>query len=288
MNPPPQRPDGDIADPNAFFGEEPALRSSKRRPEANSSQPIGDGYEIEGGEPEDVAPPPREILVPKRTKPSSRPDGEERVKSPSKPIPEPSVSVPWNRMGEWGSTLIVLALVGMGTLFLANMALSRSFGSAFLVLLVGGAAFVALSYPISVTLERPVRMTPEQALKDYYAAASHHFPQYRRMWLLLSDPGKTSREYDSFATFRSYWKHRMNRLRGNAIKSSTPLTFVVGDYRGDKSAGKTSTEGSYSLAVGPRGGEATMTFSISTSFAKGPDGMWYLNEGALPEAGSTR
>ena len=33
-------------------------------------------------------------------------------------------------------------------------------------------------------------MTPEQAVKDYYAAASHHFPHYRRMWLLLSADGQ--------------------------------------------------------------------------------------------------
>ena len=27
-------------------------------------------------------------------------------------------------------------------------------------------------------------MTPEQAVKDYFAALSHHVPHYRRMWLL--------------------------------------------------------------------------------------------------------
>ena len=65
----------------------------------------------------------------------------------------------------------------------------RALGTTGLILLVGGLGAVVLSYPILITLERPVRITPEQAARDYFGALSHHFPHYRRMWLLLSARG---------------------------------------------------------------------------------------------------
>ena len=294
MNPPPRKPDGEIADPSEFFDDVPPGRPLRANPEPIPSHSAGDGYDLEGGDPEDETPapppPPRATIAPPKAKAARRIDEDERRdEPPSRSITESAVSSPWNRMGEWGPTLIAMGAIAAGTAVMVNLVYGAiGFGAASLVLLVGGAAFVAISYPIAITLERPVRMTPEQALKDYYGAASHHYPQYRRMWMLLSDPGKASREFDSFATFRTYWKHRMGRIRGSSIKASTPLNFVVSNFKGDKSAGKSFTEGSYSLAIGPRGGEATTSATIEASFVKGPDGMWYLDQGTIPESPSPR
>ena len=72
---------------------------------------------------------------------------------------------------------------------------------------------VVLSYPILITLERPVRITPEQALRDYYGALSHQLPHFRRMWLLLSTAGRISTAYGSFEGFKAYWKDRLATMR---------------------------------------------------------------------------
>ena len=80
---------------------------------------------------------------------------------------------------------------------------------AFLTLVVGAVGAITLSYPILITLERPVRVTPEQALRDYYAALSHHLPHFRRMWLLLSTAGRISNAYGSFEGFKAYWTDRL-------------------------------------------------------------------------------
>ena len=86
------------------------------------------------------------------------------------------------------------------------------FGSGFLVLVVGLLVVVVLSYPIAVTLERPVRMTPEQAVKDYFASASHHFPRVSPDVDIAQQHGQErSPEFDSFGDFRAYWKRRMAR-----------------------------------------------------------------------------
>ena len=149
--------------------------------------------------------------------------------------------------------------------------------------------WVALTYPIVVTLERPVRMTPEQALKDYFAAASHHFPHYRRMWLLLSATGRSAAEFDSFPAFRDYWKSRMKQLRGDRVKPMTPLVFRVEEFKSDKSAGGGEfVEGqSTRVEVSARGSESSSPIDsvrFDTSLVRGPDKMWYLNEGRLPSS----
>ena len=89
------------------------------------------------------------------------------------------------------------------------------YGFTFLLLLVGAVGAVVLSYPILITLERPVRMTPEQAVRDYYAALSHHLPHYRRMWLLLARTGRTSSSYGSFEGFKAYWAEKLRTIKGD-------------------------------------------------------------------------
>lgn len=282
------RPDDEdrIADASSLFGDDPPRPSSTPRPPASRAIPIGEGYEVEGFEPDEPPPPaPRAQVAPSRPKKKKPSEAEER--RPARPDrDEPRVLEVWTRWGEWGPAVLRLGIVGAVVMVLVYMVGSASgLGPAFLVLVMGGAVWIALTYPIAVTLERPIRMTPEQAVKDYYAALSHHFPQYRRMWLLLSEEGRHSPEFDSFGDFQATWKKRLAELRGGRVKSSVPLNFEVADFRADKSAGLTTIDASYTLNIRARGGpdEPLASVPIEASLAKGPDSMWYLDSGMVPK-----
>ena len=102
-----------------------------------------------------------------------------------------------------GADALLLAGWLFLTAFVAYLFL-ENLGFLAMIVLVGGAGAVLLSYPILITLERPVRMTPEQALRDYYGALSHQSPHFRRMWLLLGKDGQD--------------EHRlMGRSRGSSL-----------------------------------------------------------------------
>ena len=159
-------------------------------------------------------------------------------------------------------------------------------GLSFLVFLLGAAGAVLLSYPILITLERPVRMTPEQAVRDYYGALSHHLPHFRRMWLLLGKAGRTTSSYGSFEGFKAYWKDRLQQLKGSQAGAMTPLVFEIENYRGEKSAGQARVDVQFTLKVSVRGQRQAGpigTFPARISLRRGPDKMWYLESGTLPE-----
>ena len=161
---------------------------------------------------------------------------------------------------------------------------------AFLALLVGGLVATVMSYPLVITLERPVRITPEQAVRDYYGSLSHHIPHFRRMWLLLSKAGRISTAYGSFEGFKSYWSDRLRRLRQGHAGSFTPLVFEVEDFKADKSAGRVRIDAEFRIKVSVRGPAKGMarstTFPMQIALVRGPDKMWYLESGTLPLAGS--
>jgi len=286
-------PDDEIADVNHLFGGTPTGKSGST---SGPVVPSGDSYDLGDEDPEEPAPWSRAPIAAPRRPAKPSPDAPNRPR-PDAPKPprvsesprreresEATVDEVWTRWGEWGPTVIQLA-AGLGLVLILTYFFFNWFGlgAAFLSFVVGVAGLILLSYPIAVTLERPVRMTPEQALRDFYGSAAHHFPHYRRMWLLLSDEGRISSEFDSFATFRSYWKHRMTKLRGASVKSTTPLAFSVTEFTGDKSAGQTAIDASYKLTVRPRGEDGTVLdeVEIETSFVRGPDKMWYLNRGTM-------
>jgi hypothetical protein len=196
----------------------------------------------------------------------------------------------WSRAGEWGGTLILvgawLTVVVLVFLFCWQQEL---FGAAFLALLVGGLVATVMSYPLLITLERPVRITPEQAVRDYYGALSHHIPHVRRMWLLLSKAGRISSAYGSYEGFKSYWSDRLGRLRQGQAGSLTPLVFEVEDFKADKSAGRVRIEAEFRLKVSVRGQRKEgpiHTFPMQIALVRGPDKMWYLESGTLPLSGS--
>jgi hypothetical protein len=150
---------------------------------------------------------------------------------------------------------------------------------------LGCILLLILSYPLAITLERPVRITPEQAAKDYYTALSHFMPHTRRMWLLLSSQGKISNQFGSYPEFKSYWKRKLASLQGGKAKLFNPLIFEVETFKGEKSVGKSAVDAKFTVAVRRRGqenAEPIEVVRINTGLVRGPDNMWYLDQGTLP------
>ena len=199
---------------------------------------------------------------------------------------EEAVDVVWSRGAEWGPNLLVVGgwLLALA-IFLYLLMGWEFYGFAFLVLLVGAAGAVVLSYPMLITMERPVRMTPEQAVRDFYGALSHHVPHYRRMWLLLARTGRTTSSYGSFEGFKAYWSEKLRTIKGSQAGTLTPLVFEIENYRGDKSAGKSRVEAKFTLKISVRGHRdagAIASIPGQISLVRGPDKMWYLENGTLP------
>jgi hypothetical protein len=255
-----------------------------------------DGYDLVGDPFAGVEEaPPRPVPIPEppvdRPKVKTRPKPQVTVESleadgsgSSEFVTEVSEVDPvWTRMGEWGPDLVRVGGMGLATLVLAWLFGFSSIGV--LIFLAGGAATVLLSYPLLVTMERPVRITPEQAVKDFFAAGSHHFPSYRRMWLLLSEAGRRSGPFSSFEVFREHWQGRVARWRSTGGGGKfTPLKFEVDGFRADKSTGKETSRASYTVNVYVRDREDAgpiESFRMNHGLVRGPDRMWYLNQGVL-------
>jgi hypothetical protein len=288
--------DREIAGAEWLFRDDPA---GKRAKPAGSAPPGagpggGETFELADSpfaETADAAPP---IPAPTSTdRPGSRPREAAKPK-PSRaresyPIDaEALVDVVWTRGAEWGPNLLILGawlfVLAVVLYFLSGW---LPYGVTFLLLLIGAAGALVLSYPILITLERPVRITPEQAVKDYYGALSHHVPNYRRMWLLLARTGRICSSYGSFEGFKAYWNEKLRTIKGSQAGALTPLVFEVENYRADKSSGKSQVEVKFTLKISIRGQrQAGPIASIpgQTSLVRGPDKMWYLESGTLPHA----
>jgi hypothetical protein len=201
--------------------------------------------------------------------------------------PSEAVEQVWSRWAEWGASLAVLTAAAAFLVVLLYVAVAaEAYTLSVFLLVAGGICLALLSYPVLITLERPVRVTPEQAVRDFYGALSHHVPHYRRMWLLLSRAGRTSGSFASFEGFQKYWRERLARLRGAKIPKTLPLKFQVTGFKSAKSSGLSAITVSYVLEVYARGrtGDGPLaSFPVETSLVKGPDRMWYLDLGTLPE-----
>jgi hypothetical protein len=201
--------------------------------------------------------------------------------------PSPGVLQPWTRAAEWGPALLMLGSWSAAVLLLVYFALgAEAYGLATMLLIAGCVVAAILSYPILITLERPVRVTPEQAARDYFAALSHHLPHHRRMWLLLSARGRVSPCFASYEGFKNYWNTRVGQLRQGHAGPLSPLVFVVSDFRAEKSGGKTEIDGKFTVNVfvrGRRSAGAIANFGVERSFTRGPDNMWYLDDGTLSD-----
>ncbi len=282
--PHPEESEPSIADAETLFGAD-AERPAQPRSTGIPSAIHGESYDVE--EADEPAEAPRAVFLP----PAPSPKAPRAADSPrpGRITLEPSDAVEqvWSRWAEWGATLGVLTLGMLGLILLLALAWAmEAYPLAALIFFAGGAALAVLSYPMLITLERPVRVTPEQAVKDFYQALSHHVPHYRRMWLLLSRAGRTSSYFGSFEGFQGYWRERLDRLRAGRIGKYTPFKFQVVSFKAGKSAGQTSIDARYVIEVSVRGRQnegPIATFPIESSLVRGPDKMWYLNSGILPE-----
>jgi hypothetical protein len=295
MAEPSPRPDDEpeIADVDWLLTDRPA-KAPAPAPKGSTPPPAadpGEGYAVEGLAHDADAEAPRvrpsiPTPPPRTTKPKSKPVKDLERSARADSVPEATVDEVWTRWAEWGPNLVALILAALAAGGLIVFAVAQEwFVLAFLLMLATGVGLLLLSYPIAITLERPVRITPEQAVRDFYAALSHHVPHYRRMWLLLSSAGKTSRWFGSLEGFKGYWEERLKTLKGKRAGKYTPLKFQVEDFRADKSAGKTSLPAKFTIRVFVRGQQDSgpiASYRIETGLVKGPDRMWYLNDGTLP------
>ena len=212
-------PDPEIAAAELLFQDDPASKPVPKPVIADAGDP-GEIFALADGQSSSVELEPAAPTPPvsdSHAQTSARPRREGKSqRTPDKPMLEPSALVEevWSRTAEWGPNLVVVAgwLLLVLTVIYFSLQLDL-YGIAFLTLLVGGLAAIVLSYPIFITLERPVRMTPEQAVRDFYGALSHHVPHFRRMWLLLSTAGRISTAFGSLDGFKAYWKDRLGSLR---------------------------------------------------------------------------
>jgi hypothetical protein len=281
-NPDPD-PDAEIADASLLFGVAPAVPRPPTAEPSDSS--AGEGYDVAGFDPGPETAP----AAPVPPIPPPRPRTTEATRKPKPVAREASSGVGqvWSRGAEWGGSLVRvgLGLVGAGTLLYATFNLDALFVWS-LVLLASMIVLLVLAYPIFITLERPVRMTPEQAVKDYFGAFSHLVPHTKRMWLLLATDGRSSPSFGAYGEFETYWRGKVAAWKTDASLTAplNPFEIEVIDFKSDKSAGQTELDATYTARVIKRGqpGEAIATYNIALRLVRGSDKMWYLNSGTLP------
>jgi hypothetical protein len=230
--------------------------------------------------------------VPQRDRAAAKTQESHTDRHHDKPRLEPSALVEqtWSRWAEWGPNLLVVGgwilFFCLAFYFLWSV---ENLAPAFFTVFVGAVGAVILSYPILITLERPVRVTPEQALRDYYAALSHHLPHFRRMWLLLSTAGRISNGYGSFEGFKAYWTDRLRSLRQGHAGPWTPLVFEVVNFKSEKSGGKSLIDAEFTIKISVRGQRTAgpiHTIPMRINLVRGDDKMWYLENGTLTRSSS--
>jgi hypothetical protein len=189
------------------------------------------------------------------------------------------VSHVWSRWVEWKQP-IVWASVGVA---LATLIV---FVPAYVATLMFLAAMGYGAYCVVISLEVPVRVTPEQAIQEFFAAAGHRLPNFRRMYVLLTDNGKTSSAYSDLAQFRAYWTDQIAQF-SRSPAWLVPLEFRIEGFSHRYNADKTMATVRYVVKIAPRGQaesvSATAEFDVRNLVVKGPDGQWYVNDGSLPE-----
>jgi hypothetical protein len=195
------------------------------------------------------------------------------------PIEPPDVDEVWSRWTEWKEPILWSA----GGIVFSILIVVGGYWVATLIFLL---ASLYGAYYIVISLEVPVRVTPEQAVKEFYGAAAHRLPNFRRMYTLLTADGRQSDEFSNFAGFRSYWQTEIAGLSRTATWL-VPLDFRIEGFRCRYNGEKTLARVHYVLKVVPRGrpesDESTGEFTAQNLAVKGPDGQWYLNDGTLPE-----
>ena len=322
---PPVEPDKQAADAGLLFRDSAAKSANPAQPAAGAAKSgAGEEFDLvdapewaaDSAPPQVPSPPRARPQAPAKDEPRSEGNpaaAREARRAPAMPPPLPRsegnpaaareaaarqvaadpsdlVEETWSRWAEWGSNLLVVGGWMAVLLFLVYFVFGQEYYLlAFVLLFVGSGVAVVLSYPMLITLERPVRVTPEQAVRDYYTALSHHVPHLRRMWLLLSTAGRVSTAFGSFEGFKGYWREQLARLREGHAGPFTPLVFEIVNFSSEKSAGKARIDATFGLSISVRGKRAAgaiHNIPASISLVRGPDNMWYLDNGTLPRGQS--
>lgn len=204
------------------------------------------------------------------------------------PEPHPGIK-PWSRLAESGSSLLQVTVTVLATMILAWIFADwKTLHIAGWISVLGAILAILLSYPLVVGLERPVRMSPERAVRDYFEALEHHRPLLRRMWIFLSPEGRESRFFTNEDGFRLYWQRRIREWqhRGNAWQL-TPIAVAIGQVHDKTDAHNHDLRHlHFTVQISLRGKRAAgpvATYELNWSAVRGPDRQWYLLNGDLPE-----
>lgn len=192
----------------------------------------------------------------------------------------PAVDEVWSRWAEWkqplrwaGACIAAAILIAIGGVWIPT-----------LIFMIGMAYG---SYHIVITLEIPVRVTPEHAVREFYLAINHWLPNYNRMYKLLTTPARRSTEFFTFSEFRGYWRDKIGRILKSSVWVNT-LDFRIEGYKCRYNPEKNMAAVRYTVRVFPNtrmdSGQPVAEFAVCNTAVKGPDGQWYLNDGRIPES----
>jgi hypothetical protein len=217
-----------------------------------------------------VTPPVESTFEPKQ----ATSDGDTAV-FPSEP---PGVREVWTRWVEWKEpALWIAAAIGI--------ALIIYLGGMLVTTLIVTAGLGYGLYHLVITLEPPVRVTPEQAVNEFFAAISHRLPNFARAYALLTDEGRQTDDFSDQNDFRAYWIAQLARI-GKFPVWLVPLEFRVEGVTCRYDPEKTMALLKYRLCVGVRSASTSKSslaeLDARNLAVKGPDGQWYLNDGRLP------
>lgn len=156
------------------------------------------------------------------------------------------------------------------------------------ITVIGSIASIILAYPLVVGLERPVRSSPERAVRDFLEALEHHGPLFARMWLLLTPEGQNTSHYSEYTGFRRYWKGRIQewRHRGDAW-AGTPVVMTIDSLRANPDPHDPLVRHvKFDLSVSLRGKRSAgpvARYAMNWTAERGRDGQWYLSQADPPE-----
>ena len=145
------------------------------------------------------------------------------------PVLSHSDILPWSRLRESKTDILRMTIVVLCTMILAWIFADwNTIHLAGWICVLGTGLLAVMAYPLAVGFERPIRMSPERAVRDYFESLEHHGPLYRRMWIFLAPEGQSSRSYADYESFRLYWKQRVREWqhRGNAWPM-TPVAITI-------------------------------------------------------------
>ncbi len=198
--------------------------------------------------------------------------------------------LPWSRLRESKTDILRMTIVVLCTMILAWIFADwNTIHLAGWICVLGTGLLAVMAYPLAVGLERPIRMSPERAVRDYFESLEHHGPLYRRMWIFLAPEGQTSRSYADYESFRLYWKQRIREWqhRGNAWPM-TPVAITIDRFESKPDPEDPESRSlNFTVNVSLRGHRSQgpiATYSLNWRAVRGPDQQWYLSVGNLPDA----